>query len=521
MSDDKPERLYKYLTGERIDVLRNGTVRFTQPSALNDPFEHAAKLDGVFERPPRAKLDTPPSGSPDPLKALFRTAFGAFIKMTEQPLRKVGFPDRYAVLSLAEHNDNLLMWAHYAEEHRGFVIEFDTSHPFFDRGAAQEDCFNHLQEVTYQLDRPTLSLERYSQSLLFKSPHWEYEQEWRMIVPTKEATEAKDTSVGKVFLYRFPPECVSAIILGSRMPEAVVEEFFDLVMNDERYAHVGVRFAQEEPDQYALRIGGGGRIHYHRALNAMESEDEEELLKQLDLAIDLEPENAEYHFLRGTFAFLSACAGQEFPVSTNLDAARQDLEQAVDLNPLEARYWRYLHDVTFCQGDYGRALEAVERAIERSEEDAGLVERRARLLLHRQSYVDSIRDCTRAIGLNPTLLEAHWVRARAYHGMGRFDEAMADTDRAIELAPEDVRFYKARAQLWEARGSLEHAQADLSHALELQPDQVDALVTRARLRDTNGDVESARRDIDRALELQPGDADLSRIRAALGSADAD
>ena len=35
------------------------------------------------------------------------------------------------VLSLCEHADSLLMWPHYGDGHRGFVIAFDTSAPFF------------------------------------------------------------------------------------------------------------------------------------------------------------------------------------------------------------------------------------------------------------------------------------------------------------------------------------------------------------------------------------------------------
>lgn len=31
--------LYKYLTPDRIDVLQNCMVRYTQPGAFNDPFE--------------------------------------------------------------------------------------------------------------------------------------------------------------------------------------------------------------------------------------------------------------------------------------------------------------------------------------------------------------------------------------------------------------------------------------------------------------------------------------------------
>ena len=35
------------------------------------------------------------------------------------------------VLSLSRTNDSLLMWAHYADSHRGFVLGLDETHPFF------------------------------------------------------------------------------------------------------------------------------------------------------------------------------------------------------------------------------------------------------------------------------------------------------------------------------------------------------------------------------------------------------
>lgn len=59
-----PRKLYKYLTTDRIDVLRNGTIRFTQPNALNDPFERAAKLDRIFERSLPVKREAAPVTTP-------------------------------------------------------------------------------------------------------------------------------------------------------------------------------------------------------------------------------------------------------------------------------------------------------------------------------------------------------------------------------------------------------------------------------------------------------------------------
>ena len=41
------ERLYKYLGPNRTDVLRDGRIRYTQPSLFNDPFESRPHVVGV------------------------------------------------------------------------------------------------------------------------------------------------------------------------------------------------------------------------------------------------------------------------------------------------------------------------------------------------------------------------------------------------------------------------------------------------------------------------------------------
>jgi len=66
------------------------------------------------------------------------------------------------------------MWSHYTRDHKGFVIEFDGNHSFFDFG---------LEKVSYSDERPLL-LDRpdgWNDATVFntKSKDWEYEQEYR------------------------------------------------------------------------------------------------------------------------------------------------------------------------------------------------------------------------------------------------------------------------------------------------------------------------------------------------------
>lgn len=111
------------------------------------------------------------------------------------------------------------MWAHYAESHKGFCVEYDfTPMDIFnsDDKSAASDCFVHA--VSYVSKLPRI----YSHEVLFtpreaakkmlatKSYHWAYEQEHRLIafdqpVPPTEAG----------ILYQYPSTIKpKAIILG-------------------------------------------------------------------------------------------------------------------------------------------------------------------------------------------------------------------------------------------------------------------------------------------------------------------
>ncbi len=101
--------LYKYLTPERIDVLKNRKIRYTQPAAFNDPFESALGQREMVDRS---------------------------IVMRYQDFmhaRIVG------ILSLTKKRENLVMWAHYALSHQGFVIAFDSQNAFFSSPARPVD----------------------------------------------------------------------------------------------------------------------------------------------------------------------------------------------------------------------------------------------------------------------------------------------------------------------------------------------------------------------------------------------
>ena len=127
-------RRYKYLPFNEgsLRILTDGTIKFTSPSELNDPFDCAPDFDArniadyLNTRPDllekaREKLNFSPAQFIEEkqtrIKSLEIAAeHGAFNQLAA---------GRVGICSLTRDPLNLLMWAHYAQHHTGFVVEFD------------------------------------------------------------------------------------------------------------------------------------------------------------------------------------------------------------------------------------------------------------------------------------------------------------------------------------------------------------------------------------------------------------
>lgn len=137
--------LCKYLPPERVDVIKNLKIRFTQLLSLNDSFEHSLMIGAL-----------------------------------EYVLDKLLSDDEAKFVSLSRNNGNLLMWSHYAVSHRGFCIGFKKNDPFF---------YNALS-VRYHRLRSTFNGANYSlgsdinmqKIALEKAIDWAYEEEERLFL---------------------------------------------------------------------------------------------------------------------------------------------------------------------------------------------------------------------------------------------------------------------------------------------------------------------------------------------------
>lgn len=97
---------------------------------------------------------------------------------------------RYGIICMSSSWKSPVMWAHYAEKHKGVCLGFDVRK-------------EHLKQVDYlpgRLDdllseNPKLSdfnIEKIYTLFTTKASEWSYENEWRFIYPLDQVTKNKD-----------------------------------------------------------------------------------------------------------------------------------------------------------------------------------------------------------------------------------------------------------------------------------------------------------------------------------------
>ncbi|HBB18409.1 MAG TPA: hypothetical protein DCZ97_15940 [Syntrophus sp. (in: bacteria)] len=304
--------IYKYVTIDRLDILTNGLIRFTQPSAFNDPFEaypffskladdeeinkalqiprswDSNKIDQLIDDSLQKALNKQPVAKVLPysmLKSFMQLQMKAALPLLEDLYKKSitmdGAPYRHfmtktilsaidkelGILCLTERCDNLLMWAHYTADHTGFVIEFDEKHPFWDQRKNPKEIIGILRKVRYSKERPEVTLfdmnkvkqdeqglMQWAEDLCWtKSDHWQYEDEWRMVYTLRDC-QNKKAGEKDICLFPIPTECITSVIVGCRMSDADKQRIRDLIKSDRRFSHIKVLQADIDNREYKLNF---------------------------------------------------------------------------------------------------------------------------------------------------------------------------------------------------------------------------------------------------------------------------
>lgn len=274
--------LYKYLPPSRIDVIRNCTIRFTQYGDFNDPFELNPNINRIAEEEEiRNLIDRDfvqlieDEYSKHPIISAYISK-DSFIRLAESQREHVKngvigmerqfvglLPEMLQVttnsllgaLSLSEIRNHELMWSHYADEHRGYVIGFDAAHQFFNQKKTDVDELRHLRKIDYREKPPVVNLMNTNGEELFfvKSLKWKYESEWRMLMPLADSSKIIDRQPYPAHLFDFPLESVTEVILGERM-SGQDKEIIKSLMNHRKYNHIKLYQAELNNTSFEIVI---------------------------------------------------------------------------------------------------------------------------------------------------------------------------------------------------------------------------------------------------------------------------
>lgn len=235
-----PPKLFKYRSvGDyALDNLSNDTLHCALASTFNDPYDCALTFDTEFGRKYELEIARNSCGFPEsviqeiehsaePFYSLVdnirktnpkmtnaeKKQLNKLIKNHEQRKNRIlkQFNDEIRthckICSLSQRIDSLLMWGHYASCHTGFAMEYD-----FSGTPNVHHIAGYLWPVLYEKkiydgshilnslspNNPPPGFWLGMLSALHKSDEWQYEKEWRIIIPESlEANPRQNFFVGK------------------------------------------------------------------------------------------------------------------------------------------------------------------------------------------------------------------------------------------------------------------------------------------------------------------------------------
>lgn len=274
-------RLFRYfdLRGG-LATLQNRTMRFASPLAFNDPFELTPRLEKPSDELLVSRLKAPHliedhflrvgsklGMSREESEKLYLTDQlpKRFQKLrshegwqeVEQKMKwdEVGrFADGFRILCCSHREDSILMWSHYAEKHRGIVVEFEADEMI--EGTRLSD---YALDVRYRTMPPSVqalhddipSFERdLNRMVATKALEWSYEEEVRLIITVDDAWD-RTASVDRAF----NPSCIKRVIVGCNLAMNSDEfQYVDQLADQADYKHVKFQRAFLDFHEYKLRF---------------------------------------------------------------------------------------------------------------------------------------------------------------------------------------------------------------------------------------------------------------------------
>ncbi len=187
--------------------------------------------------------------------------------------------------------------------------------------------------------------------------------------------------------------------------------------------------------------------------------------------------------------------------SGDREGALADFNQAIAINPNDARPWLSRANLLFDAGQFEAAIRDYEKVLQWDSKNAKAYSSRGAAHAAQNRFEPALKDLNRAIELDSMLADAFANRAQLYAEMKRFAEALADLDRYLQLKPDDADIINSRAVTLADLNRLAEAEAEFNRAIQLNPRMGAFYFNRSRLYKRTGRKAQALEDVQRAQSL--------------------
>ncbi len=245
-----PRTIYKYFSINEytIRVIEEGRLWFSSPKSFNDPFD--CKVSINFGSNKKEIIDSLDKFLPSEMIPVFKNPdmerFFDNPVLANNLLNKMSataFDDFLGVCCFSEMADIPLMWAHYANSHKGICLEFANDQPCFIR--------DNIIPVNYYSEYPEFVIQDENSNNLYmflmqliasKSYDWDYEYEWRAI-----------TEQGGNTLYEFDKSNLIGVVFGINTEESTSNKIRSIIEKS-GYPNVVFKKAFLSEKKYQLDI---------------------------------------------------------------------------------------------------------------------------------------------------------------------------------------------------------------------------------------------------------------------------
>lgn len=210
-----PKHLYKYYADNERDVetVFNNEMWYSAPVCFNDPYDcdfaidEPATIDSLLSS--IARDNNIKRGS-----SAWKNAYIATKK--EFPSFRnaiISMKSSMGVACLSENYDTILMWSHYANNHKGICVEYSlidfvrclSLTPIPVIYTKEKSVLSNLRVNSIEKDM----MDFFLKSIVHKDSTWEYENEWRIVRDNKACGEKWNNEKHGALLESVRPESVT------------------------------------------------------------------------------------------------------------------------------------------------------------------------------------------------------------------------------------------------------------------------------------------------------------------------